>query len=71
MPINIDADPMNADWTKRTWDLPPYKSEEFMRFLQSSGSTLEDFRKLPIYVFAVEKGVIVNDEWVGKVGEEL
>lgn len=63
MSINMDADPMNADWTKCTWDLPPYKSEEFMRFLKSS--TLEDFRKLPIYIFAVQQGVIVNDEWVG------
>lgn len=71
MPLNPDADPMNADWTKRTWDLPPYKSEEFLRFLRSSGSTLEQFRKLPVYKFAVQKGVIVDDEWVGNAGEEL
>ena len=71
MTISIDLDPMNADWTKATWHLPPYKSEEFMRFLQSSGSTIEDFRKLPVYLFAVEQGVIVDDEWVGKAGEEL
>lgn len=63
MPINVDANPLNADWTKRTWDLPPYKSKQFMRLLK--GSTLEDFRKLPVYLFAVEKGVIVDDEWVG------
>lgn len=68
-PINIDSDPMNADWPKRTWDLPPYKSEEFMRFLQSSGTTLEEFRKLPVYVFAVQRGVIVDGEWVGNAGE--
>ena len=69
MPIYPDADPMNADWTKRTWDLPPYKSKEFMRSLQSWGTTLEEFRKLPVYVFAVRKGVIVDDEWVGDAGE--
>lgn len=66
---NVDADPMNADWTKSTWDLPPYKSEEFMQYLEASGSALEDFRRLPVYKFAVMNGVIVNDEWVGNPSE--
>lgn len=47
--INIDADAMNADWAKRTWDLPPYKSPEFMNFLRFTGSTLDQFRNTPVY----------------------
>lgn len=63
--INIDADPRNQDWTKRTWDLPPYKSEEFNRFLAAQEMSLEQFRKLPVYEFAIDKGLIKNDTWVG------
>lgn len=63
MPVNIDGAQHNADWTKQTWDLPPYKSEEFMKLLRNK--TLEDFRKLPVYKHAVRKGLIVDDEWVG------
>lgn len=62
--INIDADEMNADWVKRTWDLPPYKSQEFMNFLRFTGSTLEQFRDTPVYRFAVVEGLIEDDEWV-------
>jgi hypothetical protein len=58
---NIDADLDNADWTKRTWDLPPYKSPAFMSVV----TDLDTFRHLPVYKAAVEKGWIVNDEWVG------
>jgi hypothetical protein len=61
MIINIDADPFNADWIKQSWDLPPYKSEEFMK----SFPDLDKFRKLPVYKMAVAKGLILNDEWVG------
>jgi len=61
--INLDAIFQNADWTKRTWDLPPYKSREFMDHLNFCKMTLDQFRDLPVYKFAVEKGRIVNDEW--------
>ena len=60
--IHIDASPENQDWIKQGWDLPPYKSEEFLR----SFPDLEKFRKLPVYKFAVENGLIKNDEWQGK-----
>lgn len=53
----------DADWTKQSWDLPPYKSPEF--FVAYTG-TLEVFRKTPGYLMAVEKGMIVDDEWVGE-----
>lgn len=68
--INIDADINNADWTKRTWDLPAYKSKEFMDFLKGTGSTLEEFRLLPVYRHAVKNGLIVNDCWIGREQKE-
>ena len=60
--LKPDAELKNADWPKRTWDLPPYKSAEFM----SGCIDLEAFRKLPVYKHAVRNGLIVNDEWVGE-----
>lgn len=62
--INLDSEAMNADWAKRTWDLPAYKSPEFMNFLRFTGSTLDQFRNTPVYRFAVVQGLIVDDEWV-------
>jgi len=56
----LDEDIENADWTKQSWDLPPYKSEEFNKVVKDLG----EFRKLPIYRNAVEKGLIEDDEWV-------
>jgi hypothetical protein len=63
----IDDNIFNADWVKYTWDLPPYKSNEFNRL----GIVLSDFRKLPIYLFAVESGLIVNDKWIGSSKKSL
>lgn len=51
MAWNVDADPRNADWPKRSWDLPPYKSEEFMEYMRATGRTLEQFRQTPVYLF--------------------
>ena len=60
--MNIDALPHNQDWVKmQSWDLPPWKSKELMGFFPD----LDAFRKLPIYLSAVEKGLIVNDRWKG------
>lgn len=56
--LNIDADLNNADWTKMSWDLPKYKSKEFMDFLKSSGITLEQFKKLPVYKYNIKNGNI-------------
>lgn len=64
--LNIDEDLTNSDWTKRTWDLPPYKSNEFMTYLQSVGTSLDQFKELPVYKNAVARGLIRNDEWVGE-----
>lgn len=62
-----DRDPKNQDWTKQTWDLPAYKSDEFLQ----SHPDLVHFRTLPVYKFAVEKGLIVNDQWVGAPEDSL
>ena len=45
--LNIDANLVNADWTKATWDLPPEGSKEFNELLKSTGLTLAQFKKLP------------------------
>ena len=55
---NIDQNLNDADWTKKTWDLPEYGLKEFEEFLKSSGQTLESFKKLPVYKWAIEKGTI-------------
>lgn len=60
--INLDENIENADWLKMTWDLPPYKSEEFNQIV----TDLDKFRKLPAYKHAVRKGLIKDDKWTGK-----
>ena len=67
--IEPDREPHNADWTKRSWDLPHYKSPEFMAQLQAMDMSLAQFRRLPVYRFAVEQGLIKNDRWVGPPSE--
>lgn len=59
-----DADPGNAAWAKRNWNLPPYKSDEFMAVLNSWGMDIDQFRESPTYRFAVQKGLIKGDRWV-------
>lgn len=62
-PLNLDAGD-NQDWTKQSWDLPPYKSEEFYELVPKD--ELDHFRALPVYRWAVRKGLIKDDEWVGE-----
>lgn len=56
--IEIDRDLKNADWTKQKWDLPEYKSEEFFELLKLSKMTLKDFKKLPVYKAAKDRGEV-------------
>ena len=56
--LNIDAILDNADWTKQSWDLPEYKSKEFMDWLKFSGMTLAQFKKLPVYKLNIANGNI-------------
>jgi hypothetical protein len=58
MSYNIDSVLTNADWTKQSWDLPEYKSKEFMDWLKSTGMTLDAFKKLPVYKINLENGNI-------------
>lgn len=53
--INLDEDPNNADWTKRTWDLPCNDIESLRKFLKGMGMSAEHFKKLPVYRFNVDK----------------
>jgi hypothetical protein len=59
--LRPDAESADADWTKRSWDLPPYKSPEFDKLYPD----LDTFRKRPVYQHAVAAGLIVDDEWAG------
>ena len=61
--VDMDADLVNADWTKRTWDLPPYGSAEFLLAI-GGADQLEHFKTTPTYQHAVEQGLIHDDLWV-------
>ena len=62
MGFNIDADSRNADWTKRTWDLLHIDTKEkLLRHLESSGMTVEQFKKLPVYKFNKDKLDFLKD----------
>lgn len=48
MPINIDADLTNADWTKTTWDMIPLDS--YLAALEEASlGELRRLRRLPAY----------------------
>lgn len=57
--VSLDADLHNADWSKQSWDLPPYRSPAFDALV----SDLEAFKASPVYLHAVERGLIIDDEW--------
>jgi len=61
--IDIDADQQDADWTKTSWDLPPYKSPEFFQVM-GADLDLAWFRSTETYTRAVDAGLIHDDEWV-------
>lgn len=54
--MNIDANPDNRDWTKRTWDLLGIKNlKDLRRYIAGAGMTVKQFKKLPVYRFNVDK----------------
>ena len=61
VPINIDADPNNADWPKRTLDLPVRTVDELRRYLAGCGMTAHEFKSLPAYRLALKSG---RYEWL-------
>lgn len=62
--VSLDANLEDSDWIKSGrlgWNLPPYKSPEFMLVVKD----LDAFRRSPVYHSAVDLGLIVDDEWAG------
>jgi hypothetical protein len=53
--FSIDADPMNADWTKQTWDLPATNLAELMEMLTETHMSADEFKQLPVYLLNVDK----------------
>ena len=54
----IVEDAWNADWTKQSWDLPfqgPDDLQNLRDFIRSSGMTVEQFKRLPVYRLNVDK----------------
>jgi hypothetical protein len=52
--VDADDEIENADWTKRTWDLPTDKAE-FLAFLKASGVSVAEFTTWPIYRWFVDQ----------------
>ena len=44
-----DAELANADWTKQTWDIPAKNVRELRAFLKTQGTTVAQFKALPVY----------------------
>lgn len=63
--VKMDFNVESADWIKQSWPFAPYRSERFMEMLKRLEVSLESFKALPIYKRAVERGLIINDEWRG------
>lgn len=59
--VNLDSSAENADWTKQSWDFPPYMSKAFLEQVPD----VEAFKETQTYKHAVAKGLILDDEWVG------
>ena len=55
MVILADERPENADWLKRTWDLQIENKTDLLEYLKAMGMTVEQFKKLPVYRWNVEK----------------
>ncbi len=47
--LYVDEEPHNADWAKRTWDLPFDNLADLRAYLSLRGITPEQFRRLPVY----------------------
>lgn len=54
--IDADADLTNADWPKQTFDFPGITNvDETRRYLEATGTTIEAFKKRPVYKLNVDK----------------
>ena len=50
-PVQCDADPENADWTKSTWDLQVDTVEELRALLKRENTSVEHFKTLPVRIY--------------------
>lgn len=61
---NLDADPLNADWTKGggfEGRLEGVETlDDLMRFIDSQGLTLAQFKRLPVYTENVESSPLLQ-----------
>lgn len=53
MPYNIDSLLSNADWSKRTWDLPIQNAQDLTAWLARHNMTFAQFQHLPVYTLNV------------------
>lgn len=58
-----------ADWIKKGWDFPPYKSKEFLAIVPPE--ELPAFRKSAAYAYARAQGMIVGDLWAEHYSEPV
>lgn len=49
MRLNLDAEDDNANWTKKTWDLPATNLEELRGLLDEIGIPVADFKMKLVY----------------------
>jgi hypothetical protein len=64
--LQPDRELENADFCKTTWDLPPWGSALLREMYESWGLTEAGFKRLPVYLSAVERGIIGADgSWRG------
>ena len=53
--LEVDRAIENADWTKQSWDLGIDNVPDLLAFLESTGTTVEEFKQLPVYKLNVDK----------------
>lgn len=59
---NLDADPWDGDWPKRTWDLLGIESAAALRdFIEAMGGTVEGFKRSRTYLANVDKIPFLRD----------
>lgn len=55
MPLNLDGDLRNADWTKSSFDLINFDSADQLRgWIEAQGMTVEQFKALPAYYLSLK-----------------
>ncbi len=60
--VFADADPANADWTKRSWDFPGMTSEQIARLLLPAGmADVDAIARLPVMLWNPEQAGPVLD----------